>query len=43
VAARQIAAQDDEPVMDVLAREGAVSKLDMLKALPASSAWKRSP
>jgi len=33
VAARQIAAQDDEPVMDVLAREGAVSKLDMLKAL----------
>ena len=33
VAARQIAAQEDEPVMDVLAREGAVSKLDMLKAL----------
>ena len=33
VAARQIAAQDDEPVMDVLAREGTVSKLDMLKAL----------
>ena len=33
VAARQIAAQDDEPVMDVLARDGGVSKLDMLKAL----------
>ena len=33
VAARQIAAQDDEPVMDVLAREGVVSKIDMLKAL----------
>lgn len=33
VAARQIAAQEDEPVMDVLAREGAVSKIDMLKAL----------
>ena len=33
VAARQIAAQEDEPVMDVLAREGVVSKIDMLKAL----------
>ena len=33
VAARQIAAQDDEPVMNVLARDGGVSKLDMLKAL----------
>ncbi|NCD22947.1 MAG: type II secretion system protein GspE [Spartobacteria bacterium] len=33
VAARQIAAQEDEPVMDVLAREGVVAKLDMLKAL----------
>ncbi len=33
VAARQIAAQDDDPVMDVLAREGVVAKLDMLKAL----------
>mgnify|MGYP003601668656 FL=1 len=33
VAARQIAAQEDEGVMDVLAREGVVSKLDMLKAL----------
>ena len=33
VAARQAAAQEDEGVMDVLAREGVVSKLDMLKAL----------
>ncbi|MGD9782005.1 MAG: type II secretion system ATPase GspE [Kiritimatiellia bacterium] len=33
VAARQIATQEDEGVMDVLAREGVVSKLDMLKAL----------
>ena len=33
VAARLIATQEDEGVMDVLAREGAVSKLDMLKAL----------
>ena len=33
VAARQIATQEDEGVMDVLAREGLVSKLDMLKAL----------
>ena len=33
VAARQVATQEDEGVMDVLAREGAVSKLDMLKAL----------
>ena len=33
VAARQIATQEDEPVMDVLAREGVVAKLDMLKAL----------
>ena len=35
VAARQIATQEDEGVMDVLAREGVVSKLDMLKALKA--------
>ena len=33
IAARQIATQEDEPVMDVLAREGVVAKLDMLKAL----------
>ena len=33
VAARQIATQEDEGVMDVLAREGVVSKIDMLKAL----------
>ena len=33
VAARQIATQEDEGVMDVLAREGVVAKLDMLKAL----------
>jgi type IV pilus assembly protein PilB len=33
VAARQAAAQDDQGVMEVLARDGAVSKLDMLKAL----------
>ncbi len=33
VTARQIATQEDEGVMDVLAREGVVSKLDMLKAL----------
>ncbi len=33
VAARQTATQEDEGVMDILAREGVVSKLDMLKAL----------
>ena len=33
VAARQAATQEDEGVMDILAREGVVSKLDMLKAL----------
>jgi len=33
IAARQIATQEDEPVMAVLAREGVVAKLDMLKAL----------
>ena len=33
VAARQLAAQDDERVMDVLAREGVAGKTEMLKAL----------
>ena len=33
IAARQVAAQEDSGVMDVLAREGVVSKQDMLKAL----------
>ena len=33
IAARQVAAQEDAGVMDVLAREGVVSKPDMLKAL----------
>ncbi len=33
VSARQLAAQEDERVMDVLAREGVAGKLDMLKAL----------
>ncbi|MDR0993731.1 MAG: type II secretion system ATPase GspE [Verrucomicrobiota bacterium] len=33
IAARQIASEEDEPVMDVLARENVVSKSDMLKAL----------
>ena len=35
VGARQIATQEDEGVMEVLAREGVVSKSDMLKALAA--------
>ena len=35
VAARNIAQEEDEGVMEILAREGAVSKSDMLKALAA--------
>ena len=35
VTARQLATQDDEGVVDVLAREGVVDKLDVLKALAA--------
>ncbi len=35
IAARQVAEEDDEPVMDILAREGVASKQDMLKALAA--------
>ena len=35
VAARNIAQEEDEAVMEILAREGAVSKTDMLKALAA--------
>ena len=33
VAARNLAAAEDEPVMDILVREGVATKADMLKVL----------